>query len=155
MQNLVGGAQVSGTRSRRRLNAPCCWRRSWRRWRWRLTAWGGGETERGIHTVSTSHTGNQLQTKGAPPTLRVLLGVAVARKRRLAGVWMAVPYSMSSSVCLLFFSCCFGEENRVSGGTLQTPTSCGCLAQWHLFTIHCGFMITSTALFWSAKLSLN
>lgn len=39
-------------------------------------------------------------------TFRVLLEVGVVRKRRFVGVLIAVPYSMSSSVCLLFFMCC-------------------------------------------------
>lgn len=63
-------------------------------------------TRRPHHT----HTGMHLHTNRAPPTLRVLLGVAVARKRRLAGVWVVVPYSMSSSICLLFFRCCSAQR---------------------------------------------
>lgn len=33
------------------------------------------------------------------------MGVVVPRSLRLVGVRTAVPYSMSSSVCLLFFRC--------------------------------------------------
>lgn len=39
-------------------------------------------------------------------TFRDLFGVGVPRNLRLVGVRTAVPYSMSSSVCLLFLSCC-------------------------------------------------
>lgn len=39
-------------------------------------------------------------------TFRDLFGVGVHRNLRLVGVRTAVPYSMSSSVCLLFLSCC-------------------------------------------------
>lgn len=38
-------------------------------------------------------------------TFRALQGVILAKNLRLVGDRTAVPYSMSSSVCLLFFNC--------------------------------------------------
>lgn len=47
-----------------------------------------------------SHTHTQ-----SSDTLRDLFGVGVPSSLRLVGVRTMVPYSMSSSVCLLFFRC--------------------------------------------------
>lgn len=47
---------------------------------------------------------SELQTRFT--IFRDLFGVAEPRNLRLVGVLTAVPYSMSSSVCLLFFRCC-------------------------------------------------
>lgn len=45
-------------------------------------------------------------------TFRDLFGVVVPRNLRLVGVRTAVPYSMSSSVCLLFLRCCYEFVKR-------------------------------------------
>lgn len=81
-----------------------------------------------LQKESVSHTGTHFHTIRAPPTLRALFGVGVARKRRLTGVWMAVPYSMSSSVCLLFFRCYLRKTKPGQRSETATFTSCGRLA---------------------------
>lgn len=57
---------------------------------------------------------------------RVLMGVVVPRSLRLVGVRTAVPYSMSSSVCLLFFRClsCFSFSFSIRCSSHCSSTYC-------------------------------
>lgn len=46
---------------------------------------------------------------GSTPTFLIFAGVGVPPNRLLDGVCLAVPYSISSCVCLVFFICCFKQ----------------------------------------------
>lgn len=62
--------------------------------------------------------GTEVPAAGSTPTFLIFAGVGVPTNRLLDGVCLAVPYSISSCVCLVFFICCFQtDQNEVSSFT--------------------------------------
>lgn len=79
---------------------------------WSSECWSGVELSRGKHVKYIE--GTVVATWGSTPTFLIFPGVGVSANRLLGGACLAVPYSISSCVCLVFFICCFQtDENKV------------------------------------------
>lgn len=84
---------------------------------WSSECWSGVELSRGTHVKYIE--GTVVATWGSTPTFLIFPGVGVSANRLLGGACLAVPYSISSCVCLVFFICCFQtDENKVFIHTL-------------------------------------
>lgn len=67
---------------------------------------------------------------GSSPTFLIFAGRGVPISRLLDGVCLAVPYSISSCVCFVFFICCFQTDQnkarsftRSSNGSISAAAS--------------------------------
>lgn len=122
-QRVAAELWASGRRLPQRLSEQCCW--VWR-WQWRCR----GAEEKAEHTRHTGQLPVGLQhhdpsprlptrprpAQGRPPahhaalqgrfTLLTLAGAWGLSMRRLIGVRGVLPYSISVSICWLFFRCC-------------------------------------------------